>query len=104
MSDWSNHPRCRTCVHFALAEDEWDVEGIGFGKCKLIPMTDQMSEWTTTEGPEAYTKLVLTAEHVEHLAGVMDGSSYRAELNPHPDFYCPMHSDLMPQLVEGDGQ
>lgn len=87
------HPKCETCSHFKSSPDDWDSPH-GFGECTLVEMTCEMAKWD-----ENYEKLSLKPEFEEHLAGVMDGSSYKATLYPHPQFYCPMHSDLMPQLL-----
>lgn len=89
-----DHPKCATCKHFAPETDEWDTPE-GFGKCLLVEMTCEISEWDA-----GYENQTLKLGFKEHLAGVMDGSSYAAYLYPHLDFYCPMHSDLMPQLVQ----
>ncbi|QDP54182.1 MAG: hypothetical protein GOVbin4685_42 [Prokaryotic dsDNA virus sp.] len=87
-----DHPKCKACAHFSASSDEWDRPH-GFGVCNLVEMTYEMTAWD-----EDYENLTLKPEYKEHLAGVMDGSSYSATLHPHPDFYCPMHSDLMPEL------
>jgi hypothetical protein len=99
------HPRCATCRHYTTHTDTigWDIPP-NFGTCKLIKMSDGMTEWDgesyrkDEDGDDVAVRR-LRPEYAQHLAGVMDGSSYRAELQPAPEFYCPMHSDLMPQLV-----
>jgi hypothetical protein len=88
-----SHPKCATCAHFHEKGDAWDAPEF-FGYCGLVQMTSKMSQWSGDR-----KQLELKPEFSEHLAGTMDGSSYRADFYPHPDFYCPMHSDLMPQLV-----
>lgn len=88
-----DHPKCATCKHFSATCDECDNPS-GFGVCNLVEMTCEMTDWG-----DDMESLKLKPEYEGHLAGVMDGSSYPTELHPHPDFYCPMHSDLMPQLL-----
>jgi len=85
-------PKCRTCNHFDATTDEWDTPQ-GFGKCRLIEMSCEMSEWD-----EEYSKETLKPEFNGYLAGVMDGSSYRAVLEPHPDFYCLISNCRTPAL------
>lgn len=97
------HPRCATCGHYTKHTETMGRDiPLNFGTCKLIKMSDTMTEWygesyrdeNGDDTPDRHLKL----EYAQHLAGVMDGEGYRAELQPAPDFYCPMHSDLMPQL------
>ena len=94
MENNMEHPKCKTCSHFSAKSGSWDTPET-FGLCRLIEMTCEMTEWD-----ENCVNLTMKPEFEGHLAGVMDGSSYSAALYPDPEFYCPMHSDLMPQLVE----
>lgn len=87
-----DHPKCKTCKKFSPNVDEWDAPP-GFGMCGLIEMSCYMTEWD-----ETYDNVKILPEYKDHLASVMDGSSYKANLHVHPDYYCPMHSDLMPEL------
>jgi hypothetical protein len=89
-----SHPKCKTCAHFIKEPEDWDAPD-DFGKCGLIAMTCDMTRWDA-----AAERRALTPEYSGHLAGVLDWSSYRAELYPDPDFYCAMHSDLMPKLTQ----
>ena len=89
-----DHPRCKTCAHFEPDSAEWDTP-ITFGDCELLEMTSKMTKWD-----DDFKKQTLKPEFKEHLAGVMDGSSYHAALHPSPEFYCAMHSELMPHLAQ----
>ncbi len=99
------HPKCSTCAHFKPRDQDEETRNIPwsippkFGLCKLIPMADNMTDWKG-EGEDFMPKYSLKPEYEQYLAGVQDGSSYSADLFPHPDFYCPMHSELMPHLVK----
>lgn len=88
-----DHPKCATCKSFITPKntDNWD--NAGFGYCDLIEMTCEMTSW---DNDLRITEL--KPKYKDHMAGVMDGSSYRAALYPSEEFYCPMHSDLMPAL------
>ena len=90
------HPRCATCKHFNPDPDEWDVPE-GWGRCDLIEMASHMTGWSK-DAPDKPSN-ALKPEYEGHTACVMDASSYSAVLNPSPDFYCAMHSDLAPDLV-----
>ncbi len=90
--DFSDHPKCKTCDHFR-GVDAQDSPPL-FGYCMLIDMTCEMMTWN-----DERDCLELLPEYKGHLAGVMDGSHYSADLHPHSSFYCPMHSELMPELV-----
>lgn len=100
------HPKCATCAHYKAREQDEETREIPwstppkFGKCKLIPMADDMTDWKGYQGDGDVQLYALKAEYAQYLAGVQDGSSYSADLFPHPDFYCPMHSELMPHLVK----
>lgn len=97
------HPTCATCSHYVprAQVNDWDIPRT-FGKCALVEMTCNMTVLVTDPNDtddNGHVWLDLKPEYSEHLAGVMDGSSYRAELFPAPEYYCPMHSALMPQLI-----
>lgn len=82
------HPKCSTCKHFKSEADDWDAPP-GFGQCSLALMSCWITKWN-----KSTREVEVKEEYKEHLMSVMDGSSYRALLHTHPDFYCPMHSDL----------
>jgi hypothetical protein len=92
-----NHPICKTCAHFNPNSDEWDTPK-GFGQCKLIQLSSDTIGWN-----KDYETSELLPKYQHHLATVMDGSSYMAELRPSPDFYCRMQSELMPGLIPAEG-
>ncbi len=89
-----DHPRCKTCKNFdAEKGNDWDNPQ-GFGLCKMIAENWEMNRWD-----DDTSENVPKPEAKGHLASVSDGSAYRASLNPHPDFYCAMHSDVAPDLT-----
>lgn len=88
-----DHPKCKTCSHFSEERSGWDNPE-SFGTCKMIAESWNMNIWDHDTG-ENVPKL----EARGHLASVSDGSSYAASLNPHPDFYCAMHSEIAPGLT-----
>ena len=98
MDSFSNHPRCKTCKHFYPTEDglrhgsnAQDVP-LAFGVCYGIWHATVVAEWADKTEE-------LKAAFETHLAAVADAEGYHASLHPHPDFYCPMHSDLTPDLA-----
>jgi hypothetical protein len=89
-----DHPKCKTCLHFIVNLDAWDLPP-NFGACGLVEMACNMTDYDFVA-----EKNTAKPEYKDHLAAVMDGSSYRAELYASPEFYCAMHSDLMPHLCD----
>ena len=89
-----DHPKCATCKHFSDAGFAFPN---GFGVCNLMAETWDMTEYKKVDG---WTTRVLKPEFSDHLAGLEDGGTPTTDFYPSPDFYCPMHSDLMPQLKE----
>lgn len=88
-----NHPKCKTCNHFDPEIQDWD-NPLNFGFCRAIAESWEMSDWDFETSENKFKQ-----KFKDHLASVSDGSSYSASLNVHPNFYCPMHSELMPNLI-----
>lgn len=89
------HPKCRTCKYFRPKDKSnkyysWEIPP-DFGTCGKVIMSDIMTMPVKTDKG---IKHVIRPEYKTHLASVMDGSSYHAQLDVHPDFYCAMHSEL----------
>ena len=88
-----DHPKCKSCKHFASHLDDWD-NPLSLHLCDMVAEAWEMSQWNADKA-----KNELKPKFNGHLASVSDGSSYRASLNVHADFYCAMHSQLMPDLI-----
>ena len=87
MTDFADHPRCKTCDYWQPTDD-WDMPP-GFQQCTMAPMSDDMTEWDN-----ASKVLQIKAGFTDCLMSAMDASSYQAEVHTSGDFYCPMHSAL----------
>jgi hypothetical protein len=86
-----DHPKCATCMHWQVV---WayreNLRPAEFGVCGFAVMT-QIA--TTACEPDYEPRL--NEAHKDKLMLVMDGEDYHAELQTHPDFYCPHHSGLV---------
>lgn len=88
----NDHPKCSSCKHFKSEIDDWDNPA-KFGCCHLVAESWEMSQWDHETGQNS-----LKPFFAGHLASVSDGSAYSASLNVHANFYCAMHSEMMPSL------
>lgn len=87
-----SHPKCKDCKHFGDVANDWD-NPLTLGSCGMVAESWEMSDWDAT-----YKENSIKNFFLGHLASVSDGSAYRAGLNVSPDFYCAMHSDILPDL------
>ena len=87
-----DHPKCLTCKHYGFVADDWD-NPLEMHTCNMVAESFVMAQWNRETAENE-----LQPHYKGHLASVCDASAYSAELNVHQDFYCAMHSDLMPDL------
>ena len=84
----NKHPTCSTCKHWNGPSDDEYIP-LKIGLCNRIP-----PEWETCDW-DSELQNVLKDEHKDTKAYANEGSSNSAFLSTTPDFYCPMHSDLV---------
>lgn len=75
--------RCESCKHWDRADEYETGHGLGFGRCKNVPMFWDATEWDDTRDGRR-----LKAEFKDVKAFAQDGSDYAAELITAPGFGC----------------